>query len=381
MKKRITAIELFAGIGGFRIAADENGIETIWANDIDPTASTVYRSRFGNSIFVEGDINSCLNLIPDHDLLTGGFPCQPFSRAGKKMGIEDYRGTLFESIVKILSTHKPNFFILENVNSLLYLNNGRHFKTILWALTEQGYKVEWRVFNAVHFGLPQNRERLIIVGTKDKSVASSFFFSPRDMRENPVDTIDKIPYFSLWQDVVSSKQKFLYWGMSFDGKYITASINESASYASPKTLSDVLQEAEEIDKSFYFNEGTIERIKESIFVNKFYNGVHILYNQGHGARMGYTIFGTDGIAPTLTASASRHYERYAVGNSYRRLTNIEYARIQGFPDDHCSAISIYKQYKLFGNAVPPQIISYVMKKLINGVTYTISPKQRQLFDI
>ena len=380
MNGKIKTIELFAGIGGFRIAADANEIETIWANDIDSQASKVYRSQFGKSIFVEGDINSCLTSIPKHDLLTGGFPCQPFSRAGKKQGIDDYRGTLFESIVKILSSHKPNYFILENVNSLLYLNNGRHFRTILWALTQQGYKVEWRVFNAISFGLPQNRERLIIVGTKEKKASSSFFFSSNDIKVNSQDVVDKIPYFSMWQDILNTKNKFLCWGMSFDGKFVTASIDEAICYEKPRKLIEVLQKPEEIDGSFDFTEVTKERIKESVFVDKFVNGVHILYNQGHGARMGYTIFGTDGIAPTLTASASRHYERYAVGKQYRRLTNVEYARIQGFPDSHCSAISVYGQYKLFGNAVPPQIISYAMRKLLKGDTYTISAQQQQLFD-
>ena len=99
-------------------------------------------------------------------------------------------------------------------------------------------------------------------------------------------------------------------------------------------------------------------------MNKFVNGVQILYNQKGGARMGYTIFGSEGIAPTLTCTTSRHYERYKIGNSYRRLTNVEYARIQGFPDHHCSAASIYRQYSLYGNAVPPQLAKWAIKQII-----------------
>ena len=97
----------------------------------------------------------------------------------------------------------------------------------------------------------------------------------------------------------------------------------------------------------------MQRLKNSKQTDKFVEGVQILYNQNGGARMGYTVFGIDGVAPTLTSTTSRHYERYKVGNRYRRLTNVEYARIQGFPDQHCSAVSIYNQYSLYGNAIPP----------------------------
>ena len=102
------AIELFAGIGGFRIACDELDIKTIWANDIGKKSSKVYRSNFGGKEHVEGDIEDYIDQIPKHDLLTGGFPCQPFSSAGKKLGIEDARGTLFEKIVYILKKINQN---------------------------------------------------------------------------------------------------------------------------------------------------------------------------------------------------------------------------------------------------------------------------------
>ena len=124
MDKRFTTIELFAGIGGFRVAADNLGLDTLWANDINKDAAKVYTDNYGSDRFVLGDINEHFDSIPDHDLLTGGFPCQPFSKAGKKLGVDDYRGTLFEAIVKILVKKHPSFFVLENVNSLLYMDNG-----------------------------------------------------------------------------------------------------------------------------------------------------------------------------------------------------------------------------------------------------------------
>ncbi len=131
----------------------------------------------------------------------------------------------------------------------------------------------------------------------------------------------------------------------------------------PVTLRSVLQA--NVGESFDFTESTVERLKTSTPVSRFVAGVEILSNQQGGARMGYTVFGTRGVAPTLTSTASRHYERYKIGERYRRLTNVEYARIQGFPDDHCSAISVYDQYASFGNAVPPPMAEWVIRRLLS----------------
>ncbi|MGB1251289.1 MAG: DNA cytosine methyltransferase, partial [Candidatus Promineifilaceae bacterium] len=143
------AIELFAGIGGFRLACNTLGIETVWANDKASKPSKVYRANFGNNEHCEGDLSLCLDQIPSHDLLTAGFPCQPFSSAGKKLGIQDARGTLFELIVKILKTNRPKYFVLENVKRLLSMDKGAHFATILHALASLDYTIEWRLLNAV----------------------------------------------------------------------------------------------------------------------------------------------------------------------------------------------------------------------------------------
>ena len=370
-------VELFAGIGGFRLAAEENGLTTVWANDIDHTAATVYKDNFGEYSLIEGDIKDYLDAIPDHDLLTGGFPCQPFSKAGKKQGIADYRGTLFEIIVNVLKSKNPTFFILENVNSLLYMDNGKHYRTILSALSGLDYKIEWRVFNAASFGLAQHRERVIIVGAKNIPCSDSYFIDDNDLSIMKDCTIDKIARYYMWDDIEKSRGKFKEWGMAYKGKFVTESVKDQ-NYFPPKKLYEILEENP--GSAYDFTTDTIERIKNSQFVNRYYNGVQILYNQSGGARMGYSIFGIDGLSPTLTASTSRHYERYKIGESYRRLTNIEYARLQGFPDHHCDATSPYNQYKLYGNAVPHQIISYVMKKVINISTRTINKKSFNLFD-
>jgi DNA (cytosine-5)-methyltransferase 1 len=329
-------------------------------------------------VFVEGDINSYIDFIPDHDILTGGFPCQPFSKAGKKQGIDDYRGTLFEAIVKIVRIKKPNYFVLENVNSLLYMENGRHFRTILYALSSLDYKIEWRVLNATSFGLPQNRERVIIVGSKNQKTNQSYFLDQNEFLNIPTKTLDVIARFNTWKDILQSKGKFSDWGMAYQGKFVSFDIPLPV-YSPQKKLKDVLQS--DVDLSFDFTADTLLRIEKSQYVNKYYNGVQILYNQAGGARMGYSIFGIDGVAPTLTASTSRHYERYCIGTAYRRLTNVEYARIQGFPDNHCKATSPYNQYKLYGNAVPPQMIEFVLHRIINNHYTEIEKQEFTLFDL
>lgn len=370
------AVELFAGIGGFRLACNHLSIDTVWANDLDARAVKVYKDNFGEDSIIQGDINSLIEDIPEHDILTGGFPCQPFSKAGKKQGIDDYRGTLFESIVKIVRLKQPKYFVLENVNSLLFMQNGRHFRTILAALTELQYKIEWRVFNAMEFGIPQHRERVIIVGTKERKTNESYFLNKEDRKFLKVEQIDRISRYNLWEDIITTKKIFSSWGMAYDGRYVTYPVKENIR---PNIcLKKILQD--DVPDSFDFTLDTLERIKSSVYVNKFYNYVQILYNQKGGARMGYSIFGTDGVAPTLTASTSRHYERYKVLDKYRRLTNVEYARLQGFPDQHCRAVSINAQYKLYGNAVPHQMVEYVLAKIVNDSCDTINTPLKTLFE-
>lgn len=369
-------VELFAGIGGFRVAADKFGMTTVFANDIDNNAIKVYKSLWGSNSVMEGDIQKCLDLIPEHDVLTGGFPCQPFSKAGKKRGTNDYRGTLFESIVYVVKHKKPTYFILENVNSLLYMNHGSNFRTILLAFSDMGYKIEWRVFNAEQFGLPQHRQRVIIVGTRQMSPEESYFFEEYDEKQASLDIRNIIADYSLWAEIEKSKN-FMNWGMAFKGKCVSTSVSERQ-YSPHKILKEILQP--KVNESFDFTEDTLERIKNSEYVNKYYNGVQILYNQSGGARMGYSIFGVDGVAPTLTASTSRHYERYKINDRYRRLTNIEYARIQGFSDDHCKVLSPYNQYKYYGNAVPPQMVYHVFETVLNHKSRVIEKPMMTLFD-
>jgi DNA (cytosine-5)-methyltransferase 1 len=358
----LKAIELFAGIGGFRLAADSLDIRTVWANDLDAKACAVYSDRFGKGVIEKKDIRLVpSDDVPDHDILTGGFPCQPFSNAGKKQGIEDPRGTLFQSIVDILRAKQPEFFVLENVKRLLEMEKGRHFATILHSLSQVNYRVEWRLLNAQHFGLAQNRQRVFIVGIRDgTTLDEARLASAADLDHLDSRTLSALLSPETWLPLERPRATFPSWGICSQGRFFAAYLPEFHGKSEPVLLSEVMEE--HVDSKFDFTEVTLKWLPRNRAVERMIDGVEILSNQGGGARMGYTLFGTGGVAPTLTASTSRHYERYKVGDRYRRLTNIEYARLQGFPEDHCRAASTYDQYILLGNAVPPPMARWVMDR-------------------
>jgi DNA (cytosine-5)-methyltransferase 1 len=182
-------IELFAGIGGFRYGLEncrnvlqskttkniqktmpcvekgEARFACVFANEWDKYACKIYRKNFGEGELYEGDIRKIpAESIPNHDLLTAGFPCQAFSIAGKRKGFNDTRGTLFFEICRIAEVKKPRLLLLENVKGLLNHKKGETFRIILDSLSELGYDCEWEVFNSKNFGVPHNRERVFIVG-------------------------------------------------------------------------------------------------------------------------------------------------------------------------------------------------------------------------
>lgn len=366
--EKLKTVELFAGIGGFRIAADSLGFKTVWANDINPMSCMVYRDRFGEDVNVEGDLEEFISEIPEHDLLTAGFPCQPFSSAGKKEGVRDPRGTLFEKIVKVIESRQPRFFVLENVKRLLSMEKGSHFATVLLALSELDYFVEWRLLNAKNFGLAQNRERIVIVGTRRTERQGRLdpnglvrLAGLQEVSQSRKGALDALLDYSCWSVLARHGAKFPNWGVSYKGRYFCSSLKDFPDKVEPVLLKTVLESTP--PPEYDLTDATLPRLASNVSVNKFVQGVQIVSNQSGGARMGYTIFGIDGLAPTLTASTSRHYERYFIDGRYRRLTPIEYARIMGFPDGHCSAVKPYDQYGLYGNAVPPPMVEWVLRQL------------------
>ncbi|BBB91078.1 MAG TPA: DNA (cytosine-5-)-methyltransferase [Methylomusa anaerophila] len=168
-----TYIDLFAGIGGFHQAADSLGGICLFASEIDTEAKRAYSANYG--LAPHGDITKIsVSSIPTHDVLFAGFPCQPFSIIGNRLGFDDIRGTLFFEIARILEAKRPRLFILENVKQLSRHNKGKTLQTILITLENLGYKVYWNILNALDFGLPQKRERTIIVGFWNHDVCFSF---------------------------------------------------------------------------------------------------------------------------------------------------------------------------------------------------------------
>jgi DNA-cytosine methyltransferase len=161
--KRLRAFSLFSGVGGFEIGIQDS-VETIGFSEIDKYASMVLRYKYPN-ITNYGDCTKInWSEVPDFDLLTGGSPCQDFSIAGKRAGIEGKRSGLVWEYIRCLEEKKPRYFIFENVKGLLSSGGGRHFATILTAFSEAGYSLWWQVLNAKDFGVPQNRERIFVVG-------------------------------------------------------------------------------------------------------------------------------------------------------------------------------------------------------------------------
>ena len=209
--EKIKFIDLFCGIGGFHVAMDqacnENDLipECVFSSDIDPYCQTSYENNFGHRPF--GDITKVNpKEIPDHDILFAGFPCQPFSIIGQMKGFDDTRGTLFFHIANILKEKKPKSFILENVKQLVGHNGGQTLKVIIKTLQDLGYHVQYAVLNALDYGLPQKRERVIIVGHKQPIL----FSYPSPVRPfKPLSQIleKKVDPKHLASDYIQSKRK------------------------------------------------------------------------------------------------------------------------------------------------------------------------------
>ncbi len=175
--KSFTFIDLFAGIGGFHLAAKQNNGKCIFACEIDRAARQTYQlnHKIDKNIFAEDITKILVDDIPKHDVLFAGFPCQPFSQAGLKSGFDDIRGTLFFHIANIIKNKQPKAFFLENVRYLLNHNSGKTFTKINEVITQElGYSLSYKVVKASDFGLPQHRPRLFMIGFKDTNIKFDF---------------------------------------------------------------------------------------------------------------------------------------------------------------------------------------------------------------
>ena len=173
--KKYRVVSLFAGIGGFDIGFQNAGFDVIWANDFDKYACETYKANVGDNIVCD-DIRNQLKNIPDHDILIGGFPCQPFSTLGKLKGFEDDRGTMFFYIKQIAKEHDTKVLVLENVKNIMHHDNGKTFKRIITELRDMGYYCNHDIMNTANFGIPQRRNRMYIVAFNKKYFLTIPFF-------------------------------------------------------------------------------------------------------------------------------------------------------------------------------------------------------------
>ena len=239
----MTFIDLFSGLGGFHKALHELGHECVFASEIDPVLREIYKYNWGNNINIHGDIRKIvandIDSIPDHDILCAGFPCQPFSKAGKQLGRGDERGTLFDEIIQILEKKTPKFFILENVRFIAKHNNEETWKAMKAEFDRLGYTVDHRDYSPHDFGIPQHRQRIFIVGSLNG--LKHFSFEKVDKSKKPIIEIEKFietnptsakklpkanqDCIKLWQELIDCLPKetkipgFPIWGMEFGATY------------------------------------------------------------------------------------------------------------------------------------------------------------------
>lgn len=323
---RFTFIDLFAGIGGFRIAMQNLGGKCVYSSEFDAKAQETYFANYGEMPFGDITKESTKKYIPkDFDILCAGFPCQAFSLAGKRLGFKDEtRGTLFFEVEEILRRHRPKAFFLENVKGLAIHDKGRTLKTILEHLDDAGYDVvPPKILNAMDYGVPQHRERIYIIGfRKDLGINVSDFEYPE-----PVTTGDKRPKFK-----------------------------------------DVM-EKDEVSVKYYLSTTYIQTLKR-----------HKARHEAAGHGFGYKIIDLDGIANAIVVGGmgrecnliiDKRLTNYTPvtrikgevnREGIRKMTPREWARLQGFPDNFKIVVADASAYKQFGNSVAIPAIQATAEK-------------------
>lgn len=299
---KFTFVDLFAGIGGIRIPFTELGGKCVFSSEWDKAAQISYSYNFGEVPF--GDITKInSDSIPKHDVLLAGFPCQAFSIIGKMKGFADTRGTMFFEVARILQHHQPKAILLENVKQLVSHDGGNTFKVILETLAELGYSVKWKILNALDFGLPQKRERVIIVGFKSAAACEQFNFD-----------FEPIAY----------------------------------------NLASVLEDDKNVDSSLFASDMILDKRRKRVEgKNVFYPSVWHENKSGNISILPY--------ACALRTGASYNY---LLINGYRRPSSRELLRFQGFPEKFKIEVSHQEIRRQTGNSVAVPMIRAVAKKII-----------------
>lgn len=321
-------IDLFAGIGGFRLALQSLGGKCVFTSEWDENAKKTYRANFGETPFGDITKESIKKYIPDDfDVLCAGFPCQAFSIAGKRGGFEDTRGTLFFDVAEIIKRKRPKAIFLENVKGLRNHNGGKTLATILNVLrNDLGYFVpEPQIINAKDFGVPQNRERIYIVGFRNDLGIDNFDY--------PKATNKNVTFSQIKEENVPPTKYFL------STQYVQTLVNHKARH------------------------------------------------EGKGNGFGYAIIPDDGISNAIVVGGmgrernlvldhritdftpTTHIKGTVNREGIRKMTPREWARLQGFPDDFVIPVADASAYKQFGNSVAVPAIRATAKKIIELISF------------
>ena len=314
---KYTFVDLFAGIGGFRIALESLGLRCVYSSEWDVHAQVTYRENFGE--VPAGDITAVeAATIPAHNVLSAGFPCQAFSISGKQRGFADIRGTLFFDIVRIAEHHEPEVLFLENVSNFARHDKGRTLAVVTEKLEQLGYRVFYSVLNAGHYGIPQSRRRIYVVCFRSDLDVDDFRF-PRPKH-------------------------------------------------GPVKLRDFLEEDEQTQRYIVNHRETRLHLlppEPDIFGHYPQKPIRIgtIGNGGQGER----IYSDLGHAITLSAyggGVASKTGAYLVNGKVRKLSPRECARIMGFPDTFKIPVTDSQAYKQFGNSVPIPVVRAIFSQVL-----------------
>lgn len=385
----IKVVELFAGVGGFRLGLERNpNFKTIWANQWEPNkvnqfAYECYKKHYGDKEITNIDINKVkINDIPEHDMLVGGFPCQDYSVAQTKAkGIQGKKGVLWWNISKIVKIKQPQIILLENVDRLLKSpsnQRGRDFGIILYDLYKMGYCVEWRVINAAEYGMVQKRKRIFIyawISNKKIKLSKTFLLNeslfaktfPVFEKEEKEVTTNLSNYSNILDVSNNFNFNFQNSGAMIDGQVTT--IKTFPNYNNKfKVLRDIIDTDE---KNYeYLTEEQIQKIKYlkgSKKINRVSKeGYKYVYSEGSMTfpdclnKPGRTMLTSES-----TINRSSHYIEH--NNTYRKLTPIEAERLNGFDDNWTQGLTNRQRFFTMGNALVVDIIEKIANEIAKNI--------------
>ncbi len=311
--KKYDVVSLFSGIGGFDLGFEFAGFNIVWANDMDKFAVETYKANVNNNI-VLGDIREAKKSIPNHDVLIGGFPCQPFSTLGKLEGFNDEeRGTLFFEIKDILKKYDTKVVVLENVKNLVTHDNKRTFNRIINELNEIGYRCFYEILNTQDYGIPQRRNRVFLVAFNKKYFNENEFLFP-EKRQLEIVTQDLLDKDVGEKYFISKKMIKTILGEGTKGYIVKPTINQEIS----KTLTATMHKMHRASQDNYFEDDI-------------------------------------------------NFEKYVgeTKTNLRKLTPNECRKLQGFPNDWKQVVSDTQAYRQFGNAVTVDVAYYLAKNIMN----------------